>query len=117
MTMEWSPNLYRLKVVLRTVGESTAEDRYGNPVPGPNKDAEAPAWYEPVQSGENVSAAEQQIHGYWVFMPTPWKGQLKASDFVVIDGVEHHVIGEVGHQPPGLVIDGYLKFKAEVVDG
>src|SRR5690625_6796562 len=95
-------------VVLRFRGEPTGEfDSRGRPILGPDRDEEWPAWYEPRGSTENVDAREQQIWGYWVYLPGD--APLSAADAVVIDGVEYQVVGEPGRQPGGFLVDGYIQ--------
>ncbi|WP_417220508.1 hypothetical protein [Arthrobacter sp.] len=90
-------------------------DDYGNPVIGPPRDETWPCWYEPRGSTEDTSAKDQQIYGYWVYLPL--SAPLKGADAVVVEGDEHQVVGEPGRQPGGFIVDGFQKAAIEKVGG
>jgi hypothetical protein len=101
-------------------------DDYGNQVYGPSTTAVYYGWYEPRQSGEDTSAKEQQIDGYWVNLPL--HAPLSASGAVVLFGAvgddgqlsggqEYQVVGEPGVQPGGFIVPGFIKAAVERVRG
>lgn len=109
-------SLFTATVLLRFKGEPTGGfDDYGNPIPGPARDELWPAWYEPRSSGEDVSARDQQVYGYWVYLPLA--APLSGADAVSIEGVEYQVVGEPGRQPGGFIVDGFQKAAVERVTG
>jgi hypothetical protein len=103
-------------VLLRFRGAPTGDfDDYGNAVVGPGHDELWPAWYEPRSSGEDVAAKDQQVYGYWVYLPLA--APLSGADVVVVDGVEFQVVGEPGRQPGGFIVPGFIKAAVERVTG
>lgn len=103
-------------VTLRFAGAPTgAYDDYGNQITGPPTDEVWQAWYEPRSSGEDTAAKDQQVYGYWVYLPLT--APLAGADAVVIEGVEYHVVGEPGRQPGGFVVPGFIKAAVERVTG
>ena len=110
-------NLMDQTLTLRFRGQTIEGeyDDYGNPVVGPPRDEEWPAWYEPRTSGEDTSAKDQQVFGYWVNLPL--EAPLSAADAVVIEGIEYQVDGEPGRQPGGFIVPGFIKAAVEKVTG
>lgn len=109
-------NLFTEECTLRIRGHATDErNEYGNPIMAPGRDELSPCWYEPRGSTEDTSAKDQQIYGYWLYVPlwTP----LAAVDAVALDGVTYKVIGEPARQPGGFIVQGYLKVALERVTG
>lgn len=103
-------------VTLRFKGAPTGDyDDFGNPVPGPSTEQAWRAWYEPRSSGEDTNAKDQQVYGYWVYLPLD--APLSGADWVVIGGVEYHVVGEPGIQPGGFIVEGFIKAAVERVTG
>lgn len=99
-------------VVLRFRGEETGGfDSRGNPIREPDRDESWPAWYEIKGSTEHEDAREQQIWGFWVYLPLD--APLVGADAVVIDGVEYRVVGEPGRQPGGFIVEGYIRAAVE----
>lgn len=95
-------------VVLRfRGGESGDFDDLGNPIREPDRDESWPCWLEPRGSTEHEDAREQQIWGYWVYLPGD--APLAGADAVVYLGVEYQVVGEPGFQPGGFLVDSYVK--------
>lgn len=104
--------------VLRFSGGPTGGyDGYGNPVVGPSRDESWPCWFEPRGSSEDTSAKDQQVYGYWVYLPLG--APLRASDAVLLPGEEgsFQVIGEVARQPGGFIVEGFQKAAVERVTG
>lgn len=108
-------SLFTLTAVLRVRGEKIDETRYGEPVFGPSTDTPSPAWWEPRTSSENVSAREQYVSGYWVYLPLG--ADVGGADVIVLDDVEYDVVGEPGRQPGGFIVEGHLKFAVERTTG
>ena len=109
-------NLMTETILLRTKGAPTGEyDDYGNPVTGAPVDVASACWYEPRGSSEDTVAKDQQIDGYWVYLPLG--APLNASGLVVIEGAEYQVVGEPGRQPGGFIVPGYVKAAVERVRG
>lgn len=103
-------------VTLRFKGEPTGDyDDFGNPVPGPSTEQEWRAWYEPRSSGEDTSAKDQQVYGYWVYLPLD--APLSGADSVVIGPHEYQVVGEPGIQPAGFIAPAFIKAAVERVTG
>lgn len=101
-------------------------DDYGNQVYGPATVAVHYGWYEPRQSGEDTSAKDQQIDGYWVNLPMA--APLSGADGVVLFGVldgdgqlvggeDYQVVGKPGRQPGGFIVPGYIRAAVEKVTG
>ena len=109
-------NLMTESCILRFRGGPTGEvDDFGNPVIGPSRDETWPCWYEPRGSSEDTSAKDQQLYGYWVYLPLT--APLKSADAVVLEGETHQVIGEPARQPGGFIVQGYQKAAVELVTG
>ena len=109
-------NLMTETVTLRTRGAETgAYDDYGNPLTGPPTDATYPCWYEPRGSSEDTAAKDQQIDGYWIYLPL--SAPLAGADSVLLEGVEYQVVGEPGRQPGGFITPGFIKAAVERVTG
>lgn len=109
-------NLMTETLTIRTKGAPTGGyDDYGNPVYGAPVDVASACWYEPRGSSEDTAAKDQQIDGYWVYLPLT--APLTASDTVVLDGNEYQVVGEPGRQPGGFIVPGFLKAAVERVRG
>lgn len=103
-------------VTLRFAGAPTgAYDDYGNPVKGLPTNEVWRAWYEPRGSSEDTAAREQQVYGYWVYLPLT--APLDAADAVLIEGVAYQVVGEPGRQPGGFIVPGFIKAAVERVTG
>lgn len=99
-------------LVLRFAGKPTGDyDDLGRPIIGPPSDEEWSAWWEPRAGSENLQASEQQIWGFWVYLPED--APLSSADAVVIEGVEYEVVGEPGRQPGGFILDGYISAAVE----
>jgi hypothetical protein len=101
-------------------------DDYGNQVYGPGTTAVHYGWYEPRGSGEDTSAKEQQIDGYWVCLALD--APLSSADAVVLFGTvqedgqmaggdEYKVVGEPGRQPGGFIVPGFIKAAVERIRG
>lgn len=101
-------------------------DDYGNQVFGPDTVAVYFGWYEPKSSGENMSAQEQQIYGYWVSLPLD--APLSGADAVVlfgalndagelVGGEDYQVTGQPGSQPGGFLVPGFIKAAVDRVTG
>lgn len=104
------------RLQLRFAGEETGDyDDLGRPIMSPPRDEEWNAWWEPRASTENAQAADQQIWGFWVYLPL--EAPLGSADAVVIDGTEYEVVGEPGRQPGGFIVDGYISAAVEKVTG
>jgi hypothetical protein len=103
-------------VVLRIKGGPTGEyDDYGNEVTGPPVIETWSAWYEPRSSGEDTVAKDQQVFGYWVYLPLD--APLSGADAVLIEGVPYEVDGEPGRQPGGSLVPGFIKAAVKRVTG
>lgn len=103
-------------LVLR--GEPTGDfDAYGNPTYGPGVEQESPCWYEPRGSSEDTNAKDQQIYGYWVYLPLD--APLGSADAVKLSGLPDtfQVIGETAKQPGGFIVPGFQKAAVEKVSG
>lgn len=122
------PNLMTEPVGLRLRGAPVPGqyDDFGNPVYGPGTTEVAYGWVEPRSSGEDTAAREQQVYGYWVFLPLGT--DLSGADAVVLFGTvdaggqlvggdEYQVVGEPGRQPAGLLVPGFVKAAVERVTG
>lgn len=100
-------------------------DDYGNPVLSEGTTEVVYGWYEPRTSGEDVSAKDQQIDGYWVNLPLD--APLSGADAVVlfgavvndelVGGEDYQVVGEPGRQPGGFIVPGFIKAAVEKVTG
>lgn len=102
-------------------------DDYGNQVYGPGSVSVHYGWYEPRSSGEDTSAKDQQIDGYWVALPLD--APLSSADAVVLFGVvdettgslvggeDYQVVGQPGRQPGGFIVPGFIKAAVEKVTG
>lgn len=104
--------------VLRFSGGPTGEyDGYGNQVVGPSRDESWPCWFEPRGSSEDTSAKDQQIYGYWVYLPLD--APLAAVDSVKLSGLTgvFQVVGETAKQPGGFIVPGFQKAAVERVTG
>lgn len=110
-------NLMTEECILRFRGQATDEDDdYGNPIIVPGRDEPWPCWYEPRGSTEDTSAKDQQIHGYWLYLPLC--APLRAADAVVLEGLgTFQVIGNAARQPGGFTVPGFLKAAIEQVTG
>lgn len=102
-------------VTLRTAGQPTGYDDYGNPIPGAPTDLPSPAWYEPLSSREANDRQIQQTYGYVVFLPLA--ADVDGADAIVIDSDEYAVIGEPQRQPGGYIVDGFQRVIVERVTG
>lgn len=104
------------KLVMRGAATGTFDD-YGNAVYGPDSEASWPCWYEPRGSSEDTNAKDQQIHGYWVYLPLG--APLGAADKVRLVGLPDvfEVIGETAKQPGGFIVQGFQKAAIEKVAG
>lgn len=102
-------------------------DDYGNQVYGPDTVSVHYGWYEPRSSGEDTSAKDQQVYGYWVVLPldAPLSGTGTVVLFGVVDtttgalvgGEDYQVVGEPGRQPAGFLVPGFIKAAVEKVTG
>lgn len=103
--------------ILRIRGHATDEkDDFGNPIIAPGRDEQWPCWYEPRGSTEDTSAKDQQIHGYWLYLPL--LAPLRAADAVLIEGLgTFEVVGKPARQPGGFLVPGYFKVALEEVTG
>lgn len=92
-------------------------DSYGNPVFGDPERVESPCWYEPRGSSEDTTAKDQQIYGYWVYLPLD--APLAAVDSVELSGLTDvfQVVGETAKQPGGFIVPGFQKAAVEKVSG
>ena len=109
-------SLFTETVKLRMRGGATGGyDEDGNPVYAPARDVPWPAWYEIRGSTEHEDAREQQIYGFWLYLPL--EAPLAGADAVVIDGIEYRVVGEPGRQPGGFIVDGYVRAAVGKVTG
>lgn len=109
-------NLMTESVTLRSRGAPTGDyDDYGNPLYGPDVDVVSACWYEPRGSSEDTAAKDQQVYGYWVYLPLG--APLDAAGVVVLEGVEYQVVGEPGRQPGGFIVPGFIKAAVEKVTG
>ena len=101
-------------------------DDYGNQVYGPAAVSVVYGWYEPRTSGEDTSAKEQQVDGYWVHLPLD--APLSGADAVVlfgtvagngelVGGEDFQVVGQPGRQPAGFLVPGFVKAAVEKVTG
>lgn len=121
-------NLMTEPVGLRLRGAPVSDefDDYGNQVYGPDTVAVHFGWYEPRQSGEDTSAKDQQIDGYWVNLPldAPLSGAdvvvlfgLVDEDGLLVGGEDYQVVGKPGRQPGGFLVPGFIKAAVERVTG
>lgn len=109
-------NLMTESCVLRFRGGPTGEfDPYGNPVLGASRDETWPCWYEPRGSTEDTDAKEQQLYGYWVYLPLG--APLRAVDAIVLEGEVHQIVGEPARRPGGFIVAGFQKVAIELVTG
>lgn len=111
-------NLMTETCILRIKGAPTGEyDEYGNPVAGPSRDETWPCWYEPRGFSEDTSAKDQQIYGYWVYLPLG--APLGSADAVLLplEPDPFEVIGETARQPGGFIVPGFQKAAVERVTG
>jgi hypothetical protein len=101
-------------------------DDYGNQVYGSDTVSVHYGWYEPRSSGEDTSAREQQIYGYWVTLPldVPLSGADAVVLFGTVDedgqlvgGEDYQVVGQPGRQPAGFLVPGFIKAAVEKVTG
>lgn len=90
-------------------------DEYGEPVLAPPREATVSCWYEPRGSSEDTTAQEQQIDGYWIYLPLDT--DLAAADAVRVAGHEYQVVGEPGRQPGGFLVPGFIRAALERVRG
>ena len=101
-------------------------DDYGNPVHGEGSVSVVYGWYEPRTSGEDTSAKDQQVSGYWLHLALD--APLSGADAVVlfgtvgddgqlVGGEEYQVVGEPGRQPAGFLVPGFIKAAVERVTG
>lgn len=121
-------NLMTEPVGLRVRGQPVPGqfDDYGNEVYGPGTVSVEYGWYEPRTSGEDTTAKEQQVDGYWVYLPLT--APLTGADAVVLFGTvdaggalvggdDYQVVGEPGRQPGGFLVPGFIKAAVERVTG
>lgn len=115
-------------VGLKLRGEPVPDqfDDYGNQVYGPANVSVVYGWYEPRTSGEDTTAKDQQVDGYWVNLPLD--APLSGADAVVlfgavtgdgelVGGEDYQVVGEPGRQPGGFIVPGFIKAAVERVKG
>lgn len=100
-------------------GEATGEDDMGEPIYAPEVGVDVPAWYEIADSTEDVSAAEQVVTGYTLYVPNWLKSEFGAADKVLLDfdPTEYEVVGDIGYVPDGFITEGYCLAKIEKVKG
>ena len=121
-------NLMTEPVGLKVKGEPIPGeyDDYGNPVRGEDSTNVVYGWYEPKSSGEETAAKDQQIYGYWLYLPLD--APLSGADAVVLfgsmdgsgqltGGEDYQVVGEPGRQPGGVLVPGFIKAAVERVTG
>lgn len=120
-------NLFTEPVGLKFRGEPVPDqyDDYGNQVYGPPRVELKYGWFEPRTSGEDTSAKEQQVDGYWVHLPLD--APLTGADAVVLFGTvtgteleggeDYQVVGQPGRQPGGFIVPGFIKAAVEKVTG
>lgn len=115
-------------VGLRVRGEPVPGqfDDFGNQVYAPGSVAVEYGWYEPRTSGEDTTAKEQQVDGYWVYLrlAAPLTGADAVVLFGTVDGGgqlvggdDYQVVGEPGRQPGGFLVPGFIKAAVEKVTG
>ncbi|MEW1964641.1 hypothetical protein AB0302_04495 [Micrococcus sp. NPDC078436] len=102
------------QLVLRATPTGEYDD-YGLPIIGGPETITVPCWYEPRGSSEETTAAEQQIDGYWIYLPLDT--DLEAADAVRLAGHEYQVVGEPGRQPGGFITPGFIRAALERVRG
>lgn len=103
-------------VTLRLRGAETGNyDDHGNPIYESPKDEDWAAWYEVRASTEHEDAREQQVWGFWLYMPLG--APLAGADSVLIEGVRYRVVGEPGRQPGGFIVEGYIRAAIEKITG
>lgn len=112
-------SLFTARIILRRRGVEVGKDRYGRPIYGPPSSAPCPAWWEAADATEDQSAAEQQVQRAYVYVPPGT--DVSHVDAVVLgsdpSGPEVPVVGRPFEQPPGFVVDGYIRLVVELVTG
>ena len=109
-------SLFTETVDLKIRGGKTGDyDARGNPIYKPDRTETVPAWYEPRDSTEAVVAQDQQVWGFWLYLP----GDTEMDDVyaVMIRGAEYHIVGEPGFQPGGFIVDSYFRLAVERTTG
>lgn len=78
---------------------TAAEDEYGDPVPGEFELIDVlEALYAPSNPGEQVDVGRNQvITGGVVYVRTPVRPDIRATDQVEVENVRLGIDGEVGH--------------------
>lgn len=111
MTNVTNLRMFTEEITLVTRGTPTGDyDLDGKPIYGPDRRDRVPAWYEPRTGSENVDAKDQNVWGYWVYVPL--NTDMSAFDHIEIDGLAYDVDGEPGRQPGGVLVEGYILFAA-----
>ena len=95
--------------------ETGEYDDWGDPITTPAHQETVKGWYEPRSSSEDVAAKDQQVDGYWVYLPrgVPLEPQAR----VLVEGDWYEVDGEPGRMPDAFLLGGYLTVAVRRVRG
>lgn len=102
-------SLFTERVDIEYAPELTDDfDKYGQPITLPARTKpDVPAWFEPRSSSEDVAAKDQQVDGYWLYLPL--SEDLTTAERVRVYGGWYEVEGEPGVQPGGFIVEGFVK--------
>lgn len=98
-------------------GEQVGVDRYNQPVYGPPVSEAAPCWWEPLTTSEDILAAEQYTLMITIYLPLEYEAAVAGCDAIHVHGRTYEVQGRPQVQPPGFVVDGYVKALLKDVTG
>lgn len=101
-------SLFTETVTIEHPGGETGEyDDLGLPETTPSYEEVVSAWYEPRSSSEDVAAKDQQVDGYWIYLPLSVTVEPQAK--IQVEGDWYEVDGEPGRQPGGFIVEGYVR--------
>ena len=98
-------------------GAQVGEDVYGEPIFAPATSANAPCWWEPMSTIEDIAAAEQYTLMITIYLPISFEAAIDGSDAVLVRGRRYEVKGRPQIQPSGFAVDGYVKVLLQEVTG
>ena len=109
-------SLFTETIIIEHPARETGDyDELGLPITIPAEEEAVRGWYEPRSSSEDVAAKDQQIDGYWVYMP---RGvELEPQARISIEGNWYEVDGEPGLMPGGFTLGGYVAAAVRRIQG
>lgn len=102
---------------IRRRGDAVGEDRYHSQIFGPPVEVEAPCWWEPATTEENIISAEQYTLFVTAYLPLSYRAQVDGCDSISIDGRTYDLVGRPQIQPDGFAVEGYVKATLREVTG